>query len=123
MNELKTLIVEDESLVGLELKHRLELMGFEVCGMAATANKAIQIIEEKKPNLVLMDVKIKGELSGIETAKIIREKYSIPSIFITAFSDDKTLEQIAETGNLFCLRKPLDSNELKEAIQHYISFQ
>ena len=52
MNELKTLIVEDESLVGLELKHRLEQMGHEVCGMAATANKAIQIIEEKKPDLV-----------------------------------------------------------------------
>ena len=121
MDEVKILIVEDEAIVALEIQIRLRAMGYNVCGISATGEKAVQMAESMRPNFVLMDIKLKGEMNGIEAAEIIKDKYSIPSVFITAFSDENTIQQIKNSKNRDYLMKPLREEELKEAIQKLLN--
>ncbi len=121
MEEVKILIVEDEAIVALEIQIRLRAMGYNVCGISATGEKAIQMVESMRPNFVLMDIKLKGEMNGIEAAEIIKKRFSIPSIFITAFSDENTIQQIKKSTNRDYLMKPLREEELKEAILRILS--
>ena len=85
----KILIVEDEAIIALEIEDRLITMGFQICGIASTGENAVLLVEEKVPDLILMDIKLRGEMSGIEAAKIIDEKFNIPLIFLTAFMDER----------------------------------
>lgn len=116
MADTRVLIVEDEAIVALEIQDRLQNLGYEVCNIASSGGKAIVSAESASPNLVLMDVKLKGTMNGIETAKIIKERFGIPSVFITAFSDENTLKQIKDSLNYECLLKPFEEEELKEAV-------
>lgn len=116
MSNIKVLIVEDEAIVALEIQDRLSILGYDVCGMAASGEKAIDLVHSTSPNLTLMDIKLKGKMNGIEAAKIIKEKFGIPSIFITAFSDENTIKQIREVLNFEYLFKPFEEDELKEAV-------
>ena len=117
MCDLKILIVEDEAIVAMEIKHRIEKMGHFVSGVAAFGEKAVQLAEETKPDLALMDINLKGKMNGIEAAIKIGTSFLIPSIFITAFADDKTVSQIKESTPYECLFKPFMETELKSAIE------
>ena len=123
MMKLNILIVEDEPIVAMEIKHRLEKMGHNICGLAAFGEKAIELASQTTPNLALMDIKLKGKMNGIEAAITIGEKYFIPSIFITAFSDDRTLTKIRETTNYEYLLKPFNEKDLAGAIERTINNQ
>jgi DNA-binding response OmpR family regulator len=114
------LIVEDEAIVALELKYRLTKLGYDVCGTASTGSKAIQIAENYKPDLALMDVQIKGSLNGIEVASLLKDKFGIPSIFLSAFSDELTKQQMANICDFEHLQKPFEASELKNAIERMI---
>jgi CheY-like chemotaxis protein len=116
MTNTKILIVEDEAIVALEIQDRLLSLGYEICCIASSGEKAISIAETALPDLVLMDIKLKGKMNGIETAKIIKEKLGISSIFITAFSDENTLKQINELFHFECLFKPFEEEDLKNAV-------
>ncbi len=123
MAETKVLIVEDEAIVALEIQDRLVMLGYKVCNIASSGEKAVALAEATSPNLILMDVKLKGNMNGIEAAKIIKERFGIPSIFITAFSDENTLKQIKEFLHYECLLKPFEEEELKEAVGKTLNLQ
>jgi CheY-like chemotaxis protein len=87
------LIVEDERVVALHLQDQIEKLGFQVNGMVASGEEALRQIEGKKPDLVLMDVKLKGTMDGVETAALLRTQWKVPVIYLTAYADEPTLER------------------------------
>ncbi len=121
MTNAKILIVEDEAIVALELKYRLTKLGYNVCGTASTGVKAIEIAEAKKPDLALMDVKLKGTMNGIEVASTLQEKMRIPSIFLSAFTDDLTRKQMSSINDFEHLQKPFEASELQKVIEKMLA--
>ena len=113
----KILIVEDESIVALELKSRLTDLGYSICGIVASGNEAIRLTNEQKPNIILMDINIKGSLDGVETAEKIKGIYDIPIIFLTAFADSSTLERAKITQPYGYIIKPFEERELHTSIE------
>ena len=89
----KILIVEDERIVSMELESRLTNLGYTVCAQAVSGEEAINLTIEHVPDLILMDINIRGQIDGIETAKKLKEHLDIPIIFLTAFNDSKTSDR------------------------------
>ena len=87
MEKTKILIVEDEVIIAMEVESQLQGLGYEVTSIVNTGENAIKKAAEDKPDLILMDIRIKGELDGIDTAEVIRNKFGIPVIFSTAYLD------------------------------------
>ena len=94
MTKLKILVVEDESIVAKDIQNSLKKLGYIVPTIVASGEKAIEEVEQTRPDLILMDIMLKGEMSGIEVANIIRERFDIPVIFLTAYADDNTLAKL-----------------------------
>ncbi len=117
MSNIKIMLVEDEVIVAADVKHRLESMGYEVLGIVDKGEDAIEKAGETKPNLVLMDIVLKGEMDGIEAAQQIRELYDIPIIYLTAYSDKKTLERAKITEPFGYVLKPFEDREIQSAIE------
>ncbi|MDI9624421.1 MAG: methanogen output domain 1-containing protein [Methanothermobacter sp.] len=114
---IKLLVVEDESIVALDIKHRAELLGYKVVGIASSGEEALKLTKEKKPDLVLMDIVLKGEMDGIEAAEIIKRDYDIPVVYLTAHSDKETLERAKLTEPFGYLIKPFEDRELHSVIE------
>jgi len=117
MNKTKILIVEDESIIALEIRESLIKLGYEVTTTVNNGIAAIKSIEEKKADLILMDVHLKGEMDGIETAERIQSNRFIPIIFLTAYSDKKVINRAKRTKPYGYLLKPFKTQELKVAIE------
>jgi CheY-like chemotaxis protein len=113
----KVLIVEDEPIVALDLQGELEQFGCAVVGIAESADEALMEAEQSQPDLVLMDLHILGALDGILTAKLLRDAYQVPSIFLTAYSDDATIARATRAMPYGYLTKPFRSRELKATVQ------
>ena len=111
------LIVEDESLVALEIESFVKSLGYEVLSTVSDAKECFKVIKKKKPDLILMDVYIKGDIDGIECSKKIKQNSFIPIIFISAFSDDETLNRAVLTNPSAYLIKPFNRKELEVAIK------
>jgi len=111
------MIVEDEIIIARELEMRLLDMGYDVSGLVATGPKAIKCVAENPPNLILMDINLKGEMDGIETAAQIQSHHSIPIIYLTAFTDEKTLERAKLTEPYGYIVKPFAERELHANIE------
>ena len=92
------LVVEDEAIVAMDIAQRLKRAGYDVPAVAATGEVALRTLEELHPDLVLMDILLKGEKNGIETAREIKDQFEIPVIFLTGQADESTQEQIKNTG-------------------------
>jgi diguanylate cyclase (GGDEF)-like protein/PAS domain S-box-containing protein len=116
MNNEKILIVEDEKIIALDLQRRLERFGYSVVGMAADGAEAISLAKDRSPDIILMDIMLAGGLDGIEAAKLIRAKYGIPVIFLTAYTDEKTLERAKEVEPAGYILKPFKERELYTTI-------
>jgi DNA-binding response OmpR family regulator len=110
------LIVEDESIVALEISVFVQELGYNLSGTATSANKALEIMASSEVDLVLMDVSIKGDVDGISCASEMKKLYDIPIIYISAFSDDETLHRAIETNPSAYLIKPFNQKELKVAM-------
>lgn len=113
----KLLIVEDEPIVARDLQQEIERFGYEVVGLAESADEALVAVEETRPDLVLMDVRIAGRMNGIETARVLRAAYQIPAIFLTSYSDEITVTRAAREMPYGFLTKPFQSNELRATVQ------
>jgi signal transduction histidine kinase len=113
----KVLLVEDEPIVAHHLQSQLTSLGYDVAAVASDGVEALGLIEEKRPALVLMDIGIEGELDGIETASRIPAEYHIPVIYLTAFSEEATLERARATRPYGFLLKPFADQELHATIQ------
>jgi signal transduction histidine kinase len=113
----RILIVEDEQLVSLDLRVRLSAMGYDVLACVTSGEAALQTSREAVPDLVLMDIRLKGDLDGIEAAHVLRRELGIPALFITAYTDDATLERAKVAEPYGYLVKPIQDNELRTAIE------
>tara|TARA_R110001592_G_scaffold19937_4_gene81402 strand:- start:3342 stop:5768 length:2427 start_codon:yes stop_codon:yes gene_type:complete len=117
MENAKVLVVEDENIVALDLKRRLSKLGYNVIGMASNADRALKLIEEHHPDIVLMDIHIQGHTDGVEIARIVYEKYHIPVIYLTAYSEETTLARAKQSNAYGYLLKPYSERELHAGIQ------
>tara|TARA_R110002072_G_scaffold84678_6_gene191982 strand:- start:7308 stop:7991 length:684 start_codon:yes stop_codon:yes gene_type:complete len=117
MNSERVLIVEDENVVALDLTRRLKKLGYCVIGMASNAKRALSLVDKHAPDLVLMDIHIQGHTDGIEIARILYDKYQIPVIFLTAYSEEATLNRAKESKPYGYLLKPYSERELHAGIQ------
>ena len=117
MVSAKILIVDDEVVVAETIRRQLRSLGYLVVGIVGTGVEAIQLAGEHQPDVVLMDIKLKGPMDGIEAARTIQSQYAIPVIYLTAFSDEETLERARPTLPLAYLIKPLVSSDLRAAVE------
>ncbi len=117
MSNVCIMLVEDEIIVAADVKYRLENMGYDVSGIVDTGEEAIEKAGEKRPDLILMDIVLKGEMDGIEAAQRIREDYDIPIIYLTAYSDEKTLQRAKVTEPFGYVLKPFEDREIQSAIE------
>jgi CheY-like chemotaxis protein len=115
--KMRVLIVEDEAIIALDLKYRLRRLGYEVVGCTDTGEDAIRYARAMQPDLVLMDIQLKGPIDGIQAACQIHENIDIPVIFTSAQNDLATEMQIAKARPLFSmgfLSKPFADHTLQE---------
>ncbi len=117
MAKVKILIVEDESIVAKDLQSSLKKLGYNVAGTVNSGEKALKEIENEKPDLILMDIMLKDKMTGIEAANIIKEKYGLPVIFITAYADDNTLGKAKIIEPYGYIIKPFKEKELQTTIE------
>ena len=113
----KILIVEDEGIVILHIKKTLEKLGYCVAGIASSGEDAIKKAMELRPDLVLMDIMLKGALDGIDAADKIRSLFDIPVIYLTAHADENTLQRAKVTGPFGYIVKPFRERDLNIAIE------
>ena len=117
MEKNKIAVIEDEGIVAMDISKCLSLLGYEVVLVSDSGEKALSEMENTEVNLVLMDVELKGNLNGLETAKIIKEKYGTPVVFLTAFEDEATLDRISKLSSEGFLVKPFEDEQLKLTVE------
>ena len=114
---IKILIVEDEATVAESLNDQLIHLGYQVYGTAANGEDALRIMENSNPDLVMMDIMLEGSMDGVEVASRIHEKKGIPVIFLSAYSDNETLQRAKVTEPFGYLIKPYKERELHTNIE------
>ncbi len=117
MENIKVLIVEDEKIVGMYIRDSLESEGYEVIGVLPSGERVIELITNFNPDIVLMDIILKGNIDGIETTELIQKRYNIPVIYITAHTDKSTINRAKMTEPYGYLVKPFNEKELIITIQ------
>ncbi|HEY9205398.1 MAG TPA: ATP-binding protein [Candidatus Methanoperedens sp.] len=115
--EIRILVVEDERIVAEDLRKSLEKMGYTVVSIASSSDKAIKELEKNAADLVIMDIVIRGEMDGIETARIIRSRFNIPVVYLTAYTDEEILKRARITEPFGYIVKPFDEKELHITIE------
>lgn len=120
MQKIKVLLVEDEMLVATDLEYQLSTLGYEVCAIAKSGSEALRNCEIHQPDLVLMDIRIKGEIDGIDTAIKISDTYDIPIIFLSDLKDKETLERAKKAKSHSFLEKPITEFNLNTSIEFAI---
>ncbi len=117
MAETSVWIVEDESIIAMDLKSRLLKMGYHVAGISGYAEEAIEEIRLNSPDIVLMDIVLKGTMDGIEAAAIIREELEIPVVYLTAYSEESTISRAKMTEPYGYILKPFMERDLRIVIE------
>ncbi len=117
MAKSKIMIVEDEWITADDIKTSLQSLGYTVTSMVSSGEEAIQKAEEDRPDLVLMDIVLKGEMDGIEAANQIRSLFNIPIVYLTAYADEKVLERAKITEPFGYIVKPFINEDLKITIE------
>lgn len=112
MKSASILIVEDEAIVAKSIEKRLISLGYSVTGSVATGIDALGFAARTRPDIILLDIRLKGTIDGIVVSRIIRDWYGIPVIFVTAFADPDTLQRASETGPYGYLIKPFGEKDL-----------
>ncbi len=117
MLKINVLVVEDESIVSKDIQHSLTKLGYEVVGAAATGEKALELARLERPDVVLMDIMLKGEMNGVEAADIIKKELHLPVIFLTAYADEATLNKAKITEPYGYIIKPFKEIDLHTSIE------
>jgi PAS domain S-box-containing protein len=112
----RIVVVEDESIVALDIKLQLENLGYEVPAVFASGEELLSSLEEIAPDLILLDIILKGELDGIETAKLVKERFNLPVIMLTALDTQETVERAKLAQPFAFIVKPFDERELRNAV-------
>ncbi len=119
--QTRIIIIEDEAIIAEEIKSTLTILGYKVVGHAMNSDRALDLFASTQADLILLDINLKGTLSGIDLANILKEKYAVPYIFLTSFSDKFTLEKVKETMPYGYILKPFSENDLKVNIELALS--
>jgi PAS domain S-box-containing protein len=117
MDNAQILVVEDEIIVAKSIQKRLENLGYSVPAVVASGEEAVEIAAEAQPDLVLMDIRLKGDMDGIEAAGHIQTSHDIPIVYLTAYADEETLERAKVTDPSGYLLKPFELNELRTTVE------
>lgn len=117
MAKARIMVVEDEAITVKDLQMTLQELGYEVPAVASTEKEAVQKAEEHKPDLVLMDIALDGEMDGIKAADQIRKRFDIPVVYLTAHADERTLESAKVTEPFGYIVKPFNDKELLSNIE------
>ncbi|WP_292374234.1 response regulator [Methanosarcina sp. UBA411] len=115
--EGRILVVEDEHIVAMGIKKMLKSLGYTVTGIASSGEDAISKAESTFPDVVLMDIMLKGDMDGVEAAMGIKEMFNIPVVYLTAYSDSKILERAKRTEPFGYIIKPFDEKDLYSSIE------
>ncbi len=121
MKPLSILLIEDEGLIAINTQIIIETMGHSVQNIAATGKEALAFAEKERPDIALVDIKLKGAMNGIETATQLKERLGVPIMYITGNTDQKTLEEAMKIKPLAILQKPYDESDLENAIETVLS--
>ncbi|MES2798492.1 MAG: response regulator [Bacteroidota bacterium] len=117
MSNINILVVEDESIVSKDIQQSLIKLGYNVAGAAATGEKALELARETMPDVILMDIMLKGTMNGIDTAAQVRSELFIPVIFLTAYADDATLAKAKISEPYGYIIKPFKEIDLHTTIE------
>ena len=117
MGKVKILIVEDQMIIAADIAMFLESIGYEITGILPRGEDALKSIHQTPPDIVLMDIALKGNMDGIETARSIFERYQIPVIFLTANADDATFERAKFARPYAFISKPFQPTDLQRAVE------
>ncbi|HID74348.1 MAG TPA: response regulator, partial [Thermoplasmata archaeon] len=113
----RVMIVEDERIVAEDIRRTLLGLGYEVNGVAATGDRALEMVDAARPDLVLMDIRLKGGMDGLTAAEEIRHRHGVPVVFLTAYADDDTIRRAKASGPYGYVIKPFEARELHSTIQ------
>ncbi len=116
MSKAKVLIVEDEIITAVALRNALQEMGFSICSLATSGEKAIKTAEYELPDIVLMDIKLKGEIDGMEAAREIHSRFGIPTIYMSGYPKETVLKQAGIQEPYEYLSKPVEDLDMKKTI-------
>jgi CheY-like chemotaxis protein len=117
LNIIKVMVVEDEYIIALDLKDRLSRLGYIVPTIATSGKEAVQLARKDKPDLILMDIMLRGEIDGVQAAKSIREKDDVPVLFVSSFSDINSVKRAQKVSPYGYLVKPFTETELKTGVE------
>jgi DNA-binding LytR/AlgR family response regulator len=117
MSKINILITEDESIVAKDIQMSLKKLGYNVIGICNNGEDSISTAEEQRPDIILMDIMLKGDMSGIEAADQIRKRLNIPIIFLTAYADESTLSKAKITEPYGYIIKPFKEIDLRTTIE------
>jgi PAS domain S-box-containing protein len=110
-------VVEDDRVVSRDLQHTLDRMGYKVIGAAVNGTDAVNIALEAKPDVVLMDIRIEGDIDGIQAAEMIRSRTLIPVVYLSAYADEETIQRAGKSEPFGYVLKPFEETQLKAAIE------
>lgn len=111
------LIVEDEAIIAEDLRQSLECLGYTIFGVVASGEAAIEAVKDRAPDLVLIDIRLRGQMDGIDTARELRCRASLPIIYLTSHADEATLTRAKSTAPHGYLLKPFSDRDLRTAIE------
>jgi len=114
--KLKLLVVEDEYLVAFHLQEQLRQLGYEVGQLVATGEEAIKNVEQEQPDIILMDMRLAGEMDGVQTAQEIQSRYKIPIIFLTGYASEEVKERVKALNSVAYVVKPVMPSQIEAAI-------
>ena len=117
MTPARVMIVEDEAITAMATGAMLKRLGHVVLASVSSGEAALEAIRQGRPDLVLMDIRLDGELDGIETARLLRQTDDVSVIFVSAYVDDQTRRRAAETAPLAFVAKPLDEVDLSRLLR------
>jgi two-component system, response regulator PdtaR len=120
MTGAKILVVEDEVIVAMYTKRYLQKLGYTVPTIAFSGREAVQLVLEIKPDLILMDINLQDDMTGIEATHEIQAQLNIPVVYITAYSDQKTRDRAQATNPAAFLEKPFSEKRLAEVIEQVL---
>jgi len=116
MSDQRIMIVEDEHIIALDIKKHVMGFGYDVAGIHSSGESALAAMKDEHPDLVLMDIRLNGEMDGLETAQIIKTEHNIPVVMLTAYADDDTLDRAKLSQPFAYIIKPYEERELRTAI-------
>lgn len=115
--KLRIFIVEDDVIIGEDIKKSVRNIGHDIVGFVPSGEQALEQVTQVMPDLVLMDIVLRGRLNGIETAEQIHRHYKIPIVFLTAYADKLTMSRAQRAHPYGYILKPFEDQELKEVLE------